>query len=768
MTEPTIALNGPSPSTPNTDLNTGALTLSEFTDFFHEVEEQPAWRAKADREMEYYDGNQLSSEILQRQQQIGMPPAIEPLIGPAIDAVLGLEAKTRADWRVLPDGEGEGDSGDQVAVALNYKLNQAERHSKADKACSDAFKTQVAAGIGWVEVSRNPDPFKFPYRCKAIHRNEIWWDMLATEDDLSDARYLIRRRWTPTAQAKLMFPDQKDLIGQVVSGWPIYEGLGTTEGGTSTDLVSAWDQQRGWSVEEQQWRDMTGKRVCLFEVWYRRWNRMLVLKLPDGRVVEYDRRNPMHVQFVAIGATVPEWAVVPKMRMAMWMGPHQLSDEPSRYRHQKFPYVPFWGKKEDRTGVPYGLVRGMMYMQDNVNATNSKLRWGLAAVRTTRTKDAVKGTDEQFRREIGRVDADIILNQEHMAKQGAIFKVERDFELNQQQYQMLQDSRAGIQRVSGISPSLQGAQSSANSGLQEATQLEQSTQALAEINDNFATSRAEVGDLLLSLIVEDMIGRETTVRVKGDPLKPEFDVRLNVPTQDADGFSYLDNDVERTKLKVALNDVPSTPSYRSQQLSAMSEAFKAMPPQFQQVAMPYLIALMDLPNREDIIKAVREAAKQMTPDQIQQRIDEAVNQARMADARDLKLQELSMRYPKEKLDAEIGKILADSFKTYVEGLYSANQTAATIVMNPAVAPVADAVAEAAGYRPPSAGGVDPQLPGPGALPPPAAVDDVTGTPGARENTSPALPPVAPGPGSPMDGSGRGIETQRTTDNVPVS
>lgn len=765
MTSPTIELSEAREADASTGYEAGALTLQEFSDYFHEIENQPAWRAKADREMEYYDGNQLSSEILQRQQQIGMPPAIEPLIGPAIDAVLGLEAKTRADWRVLPDSQ--DDSGDEVAKALNFKLNQAERHSKADKACSDAFKTQVAAGIGWVEVSRNPDPFKFPYRCKAIHRNEIWWDMLATEEDLSDARYLIRRRWTPTSQAKLLFPDKAALIGQVVSGWPMYEGLGTTEGGTSTDLMSAWDDQRGWSVEEQQWRDMTGKRVCLFEVWYRRWNRVLVLKMPDGRVVEYDRRNPLHVQFVAIGATVPEWAIVPKMRMSMWMGPHRLSDGPSPYRHQKFPYVPFWGKKEDRTGVPYGLVRGMMYMQDNVNATNSKLRWGMAAVRTTRTKGAVNGTDAQFRKEVSRVDADIILNREEMAKQGAMFKVERDFELNQQQYQMLQDSRAGIQRVSGISPSLQGAQGGATSGIQEATQLEQSTQALAEVNDNFATSRAEVGDLLLSLQVEDMIGREETVRIKGDPLRPETEVRLNVPTQDDDGITYLDNDVERTKLKVALNDVPSTPSYRSQQLSAMSEAFKAMPPQFQQVAMPYLIALMDLPNREDIIKAVREAAQQMTPEQIQGRIDEAVNQARMADARDLKLQELSLRYPKEKLDAEIGKLLADSFKTYVEGLYSANQTGATIVMNPAVAPVADAVAEAAGYRPPTPGGVDPQLPGPGALPPAAAVDDVTGTPGSRENTSPALPPVAPGPGSPMDGSGQGIETQRTTDNVPA-
>lgn len=754
-----LTTNGPNPQQQKRDEE--ALSLQEFTDFFHEVEEQPAWRAKADREMEYYDGNQLSAEILQKQQQIGMPPAIEPLIGPAIDAVLGLEAKTRADWRVLPDGDQDGDD---VAQALNYKLNQAERQSKADQACSDAFKPQVSVGLGWVEVGRNPNPFQYRYRCRAIHRNEIWWDMLSVEPDLSDARYLIRRRWTPTTQAKLMFPDAKDLITQAVSGWPIYEGLGTTEGGTSTDLASSWDQQRGWSIEEQQWRDMTGKRVCLFETWYRRWNRVLVLKTPDGRVVEYDRKNSLHVQLVSIGATVPEWAIVPKMRRSMWMGPHRLDDGPTPYRHQKFPYVPFWGKKEDRTGVPYGLVRGMMYMQDNVNATNSKLRWGLAAVRTTRTKGAVAQTDAQFRQEVARVDADVVLNAEHMAKPGATFKVERDFELNQQHYQMLQDSRAGINRVASITDSLKGGNGNATSGIQEATQLEQSTQALAEINDNFATARAEVGDILLSLIVEDMIGREETVTIKGDPLRDEKVVELNVPTQDEGGYAFLTNDVERTKLKVALNDVPSTPSYRSQQLTAMSEAFKSMPVQYQQVAMPYLIALMDLPNREDIIKAVREASAQMSPEQIQQRIDEAVAQARIQDARDLKLQELSLRYPREKLQAEIGEIIAKAFKTNVDALYAANQTAATIASNPAIAPVADVVAELSGYRPPNPGGVDPNLAVPAAAGP---VIDVAGTPGAPTNTDPTSPPTTPQPGDPNTGQTAGIETQRISDNVPV-
>lgn len=68
-----------------------------------------------------------------------------------------------------------------------------------------------------------------------------------------------------------------------------------------------------------------------------------------------------------------------------------------------------------------------------------------------------------------------------------------------------------------------------------------------------------------------------------------------------------------------------------------------------------------------------------------------------------------------------------------------------------------------GLRPPNPAGVAPILPVP-AGPPPAVVVEVAGTPGVAENTSPALPPVVPGPGSPLDGSGSGIETQRFSDN----
>ena len=720
----------------------GSLDLKTFTKWLFEIENQPPWRTKADKEMDYVDGNQLNSEILQKQQAIGMPPALEPLIGPAIESVLGLEAKTRTDWRITSDN---GKENDDVAAALNYKLNQAERKSGADRACSDAFKPQLCVGLGWAEVSRENDPFKFPYRCKAVHRNEIHWDFLSVEPDLSDARYLVRRRWTEAEQAILKFPDHKDLIERSNGRWTDRFAL---DGETTTDLAQSWEDERGWSVEEQQWRDSEG-RVCLYEVWYRRWTQVTIIKTPDGRVVEVDMDNQNHIEIIAAGLVKPEKVTVARMFVSYWMGPHKLYDGKSPYKHTDFPYVPFWGKREDRTNVPYGNVRGMIYLQDNVNSLMSKLRWGMSAVRTTRTKGAVAYTDEQFRQQSARIDADIILDAQHMSQPGAVFKVERDFELNNQQFQMLTDSRAGIARASGITDSFQGQNGSATSGLQESTQIEQATQSLADLMDNFKFGRTKVGELLLSMIVEDMIGKPEKVLIRGGAVKDDRIVSLNEPTTDEDGTEYLSNDVSRTILKVAVNDVPSTSSFRSQQLAAMSEAFKSMPQEYQVIALPHLLALMDVPDKEEIIKAIKEASQQQTPEQVQQQIDQAVKDALQKSGFDLKSRELELKYAPDRLMAEIQKLVSETVKNNVGSSFAAMQAAEKIAMVPQIAPIADVVMQQSGWREPTPGGQDPNFPQPQIAPPQPMPP--------QGDTSPLTPM---NPESAFEGEQQGIDTLR--------
>lgn len=730
-----------------------ALSLDEYEDIFSEIEEQPAWRRVADMEMDYADGNQLDGELLRRQQALGIPPAVEDLVGPALLSIQGYEASIRTDWRVTANGE---PGGQDVADALNYKLNQAERESKADRACSDAFRAQIACGLGWVEVSRESDPFKFPYRCLAIHRNEIHWDMKALEPDLSDARWMRRQRWLAPERVALVFPEHAELIELCGLHGQSWWDEASIDGGASTGLANAWNEGRAWTQQEDRWYNTTTKELCIAEVWYRRWVRVPVIRTSAGRVVEYDENNLAHNVAIASGTAKVQQATVTRVRRSYWLGPHCLHDGPSPYTHRHFPYVPFWGFREDQTGIPYGYVRGMKYAQDSLNSANSKLRWGMSVVRVERTKGATDMTDEQVRRQVARPDGDIVLNAEQMARPGARFEVKRDYNLTDQHYQLMQDNRATIERVSNITSGFQGKQGTATSGLQEQTQVEQSNQSLGRIMDNFRQARTMVGELMLDMLINDLADEEQTIIVEGDAITADRAITINKPEVDEAGYAYLSNDVRRTRMKVALEDVPSSSSYRSQQLHAMTEAIKPLPSEYLAAAIPFLASLMDVPFKRQMVEAFRNVGQQPTPEQIEQQIEEAKQQALRDAGIELKARELAIK--ERKADSEIRGIDAKSVQVGVQAAFSAMQAGAQIAQMPMIAPIADAVMQGAGYVRPNPMGDDPNFPTPPAMP---AESVATPMPGANQNTSPAFPPVPDDGASPM----QGIETPRTTDNL---
>jgi len=124
-----------------------------------------------------------------------------------------------------------------------------------------------------------------------------------------------------------------------------------------------------------------------------------------------------------------------------------------------------------------------------------------------------------------------------------------------------------------------------------------------------------------------------------------------------------------------------------------------------------------------------------------------------------------------KLDAEVASIgvkdkvqAADAVKKGSEAQFSAMQTAEVIAAVPGVAPIADELMKAAGYRPPTPGGIDPNFPMP---PAPAAGlgleavknrrTGVAFMPGGGSTTLNPLPPIPPTAGT---GARQGIETTR--------
>lgn len=576
-----------------------------FLRWTNEIRMQPSWRVDADKASEYYAGNQIDPELAQELQQKGLGPLITNLIAPTVNILLGTEAKTRSDWRVIADT----DDYQEVAEAQSSKLFEAERESRADRACSDAYAQQIISGLGWVEVTRDGNPFNYPYKVGAIHRREMFYDWRSKSPDLADAKYVVRKRWYDIDEACNFFPEAADVIRAAGSGWPAFWLERAKE---DVQLQHAFDSERRISFEDWEWRNLNSRTVAITEVWYRVYTKGLILDLPTGPV-EFSMQNMVHVAAVASGKVWPKQAHYSKLRRAFFVGGHKLMDDDMG--QTKLPYIPFWGYREDLTAIPYGIVRSMMGPQDEVNARRRKLLWQLSAKRVVVDSDALDTRYNDFSdvvNEVARPDAVVVLNPQRRNAGG--FQVDPNAGLSEQQFKIMEESKQSIQEVAGVFNAQMGRDSSATSGLAINSLVEQGNTGSAEINDNYRFARRLVGERLLELINEDLLKGPQQI-VCGEYGTKRKMIVLNEPAIDPEtGMQYLKNDVSKAKTKVALEDVPSTPAYRAQMQVMLAEVMKSLPPQMQAVMAPYFIESTELKDRHEIAARIKQSMGMTDPE----------------------------------------------------------------------------------------------------------------------------------------------------------
>jgi len=682
------------------------LSLQQLEDMLSDIRFQPLWREEAAKCADYYDGHQLTQDRLDRMDRLGIPPLITNLIAPAINAVLGMEAKTRTDWRVTQENEVQ-DVQEEMLDAMNAKLNEAERESRADRAISDAYAPQVKAGLGWVEVSRSSDALAYPYRVASVHRDEIWWDWRARQPDLSDGRYLIRKRTFDQDVLMAMMPEHKDLIR-----WSVEDRFRTwqwdTKQNIDTELAYAAHIERITNIDALEWRNADRRRATLFEVWYRVWQVGDVFRLPTGRVVIFNKKNPRHVEAASAGVIQVYKAPFSHVRVAFYLGCHRLYDMPSPYQHRHFPYVPFWGYREDTSGVPYGLIRAMISPQDVVNSADSKMHWMLSSRKLRADSDALDtkyNTWANVRENLARPDSVVLLDP---SKPNSRFKEENDTGLNQQQFQRRMQASANVEQAGGIYRAMLGNDSNATSGIAISSLVEQGNITLAEINDNYQYARRQVGELLFSLVREDMMSAEVPVAIKKEGRRKV--VVLNQRTQDG-----IENEVAAVPAKVVLEDVPSTPAFRQQQLQMLSQYTKGLPPQIQLALADIVIGLTDVPQKDKVMARIKKIAG--IQDELSEEEEAAMKQA--AEAAQQAQQQAMERMQSAEIaltEAKAAQVASMAAKgeserlvKMVEAMYAAIQAGGIIATTPGVAPVADEILKGAGYQP-IAGGQDPNIP----------------------------------------------------------
>ena len=583
-----------------TSLDTSAHA-KKLEGLLSDIDRQPHWRDEAARCADYYDGKQLEPDVIETMKERGQPVLVNNLIGPTIDGVLGMEAKTRQGFIVRADT----DKSSEVAEALNQEINEMGRMTKVDRARSDAFAGQVKAGLGWVEVNFNGDPFEYDYCTDSIHRDEIWWDWHSKKPDLTDARWLLRRRWVDEDECEAYFPKHKELIRHAANGWANF--MSDLEMQARPVLFSAYQDYSSYNWREEDLFDCERGRVRVHEVYFRRFERGYVMTLPDGRKLRFDKKNTMHRALVESGQVQLQNMPYKRMYLAWYIGPHMVAWGPSPHPHDHFPYVPFWGMREDSTGIPYVLVRRMLSPQDEVNFRRSKLTWLLNSKRIVMDDDATDMSDQDLISELNRPDGVIKLNKDRKNVEHKGFFVEQDTALSNQQFQIMQEAMKQIQDCAGIYSAVLGQDSNATSGVAINGLVEQGATTMAELFDNYRFGSQQVGELMLAYKIQEIGRTERRVMVNVNTPDPTKEIVLNGREVGEGGETLISNDVMRTKSMVILDDMMNTPGYRAQIAQRMMELVQTLPPNLQASVLDLVIMNTDVPKKEEFLKRIRRA-----------------------------------------------------------------------------------------------------------------------------------------------------------------
>ncbi|EBS1324045.1 portal protein [Salmonella enterica subsp. enterica serovar Muenchen] len=633
------------------------FTLKKLLAICSDIDHQPGWRNAANKACAYYDGDQLAPEVVAVLEERGQPKTIHNLIAPTVDGVLGMEAKTRTDLMVISDDPDE--EAEKLADAINAEFADACRLSNLNKARSDAYAEQIKAGLSWVEVRRNSDPFGPKFKTSTVNRNEVYWDWLSREADLSDCRWLMRRRWMDIDEAKVSFPGMSQVIDYAVSEWRGFIDTTLAEGQDST-LVSAWHESQNWSRSEAEWLQRERKRVLLQVVYYRVYQRVPVIELASGRRIEYDKNNLAQAVAVGTGRVRMFYGRVSRIREAWFIGPHFITDRPCSAPHGMFPLVPFWGYRKDKTGEPYGLISRAIPAQDEVNFRRLKLTWLLQAKRVIKDTDATQMSDTELMDQLERPDGVVNLNPQRQNKTtvATALTVQQDFQVASQQFTVMQESEKLIQDTMGVYSAFLGQNSNASSGVAISNLVEQGGTTLAEINDNYQFACQQVGRLLLSYLFEDLKKRRNyAVVINREDKRKRETVLLNVPGEDG----MMNNDISRLNTYIALAPVQQTPAFKSQLAQRMSEVIQGLPPEVQAAVLDMWVQLLDVPNKQEFIERIRNAlGTPKAPDEMTPEEQEAAAQQQALQQQQAELQMREMTGRVAKLEADAAKAQASA------------------------------------------------------------------------------------------------------------
>jgi hypothetical protein len=743
------------PAAPRSALDSEAYQkrFRTLQDWWTETRQHHAYnRSEQARDADFYDGLQWSDDDVLALADRGQAALVFNVTAQHINWLLGTERRTRVDFRVFSRTGQDEKQATLKTACLKYvsDVNKAQFHRSA------AFADAVKVGVGWLEDGVRADTFDEPIYSRRESWRNMWWDALAVEPDLSDARYLFRVRWVDNDIAAAMFPDRAqqvrdsartdDLLNFEDDSEQIgYSGLYYGQPQTDRMILAA-----GRSFMDSSFNIGNRRlRNKLVECWYRVPTRVKVIRpnlapiynqqtlddLASLSGVEFNPANPDMKTLVDDGLMSVYDGIKMKVRCAVWSGSYLLQDVESPYRHDRFPFTPVWAYRRDRDNLPYGAVRNMRDPQEDLNKRRSKALFLLSTNLLIADDDAFEDWDEAVD-EVSRPDG--VLKK----RRGAEVEIQRNLELAIEHVNLMEQDMKFLQASSGVTEENRGEVTNTNSGTAIDMRQRQGGVVTAVLFDNLRHSIQLQGEIDLAL-VEQFMAEPKILRLTDGRGSPSY-TRINYPTVQPDGTFDVENPIQST----AATFVVDAQAFRETQRAAMFEqsmtAISTLDKTVQVQLLDLAYELSDVPNKDEWVRRLRRLNKQPSPDDPNRDAAEAAMDA--ADQENAALQKRAMQAEIRQKEAVAGKADASSGTARSDTMSKAVEIMSALVANPALAQAVDLLV--ASFNQPTGGlsnGQEGQGQGQEGLleaTVPAAVSA-----GATASSAPSPKPKEPTPGS---------------------
>ena len=588
--------------------------------FMQERLRQVDFRIESMIDHEFYDGpGQWTEEerrVLAERSQV---PITFNQVKPTVDWVIGTEKKIRVDYRVLPREENDAKAAESKTKLFKYVSDANNAGFKRSKSFADA----VLAGVGWIDHTINTDPDDEPLVVTYEDWRYIWWDTLATEEDLSDARYVFRGKWVDLDVACAMFPERADVLQASVlsadqgSGYDLFAemydpaidirqaGGIPAGGGTGNSL-----QYTGFfGYIGGQGSVSPRDRVFLVECQYRVPVTKKILRgkmLGSLNGITFMEDVAAHQNVVAMGIAQPVESTTMEVRQMIFTGDYVLQDGESPYRHKRFSLVPIWGFKRKKDGTPYGIVRNLRDPQKDLNKRRSKALYLLSANRVVADDDAIDGTDQSWGdivQEANRPDG--LIKQNPKSQRG--IKIENEAKMAEEHVQLMSQDERYIQSASGVTDELMGRDTNAVSGKAVRARQEQGSVITTAFFDNQRLAFKLSGEIILSLI-EQLYTEEKKVRITGgeNGQNAEF---LAINSVDPD-TGEMSGDITSSQADFVISEQDYSGTIRQAMFESLTDMIKTMQPEASMQILDLVFELSDLPGKEKFVERLRKITGQ--------------------------------------------------------------------------------------------------------------------------------------------------------------